>query len=278
MTNLTPERLRTPEFWQKLLDLTATSSQMPLDETPVAVDLPAVSAHFWQHGYAVFRGTDHFPQRALAAIANRLHGAGIPAVFLFLDRSAWQAFAPLRLVLQYFLGSSPALLPHLWAWYVTPEVGQTGWPRHRDYEGDSIVRPAGEPQAISLSAWLALSDVDLSNAPLYVEPLSTPDRPVAISGKAGTMAIWRQDLWHFSGAMATTARGPRISLSLEFQNPVFEPSASPLLDPTRPPPWQHRLDLIMAQLRAYKSFENIDPAWLKIADHWQPHCHATFSR
>jgi hypothetical protein len=34
----------------------------------------------------------------------------------------------------------------------------------------------------------------------------------------------------------------------------------------------------MAQLRAYKSFENIDPAWLKIADHWQPHCHATFSR
>ena len=282
MKDLTHDQLRAPDVWQTVLDLPAATTSgrsSPLATNVVRdIDLPAISGQFWQQGFAKFSGHNTFPQQPLAATAQRLYDAGIPAAFIFLDPRAWQAFASLSSVLSYFLGPSPALLPHLWAWYIGPVAGQKGWPRHREYEGDSVVKLAGEPQVISLSAWLALSDVDTHNAPLYMEPLTKTNPPVAITGKAGTMAIWRQDLWHFSGDMSQNPQGPRVSLSLEFQNHAFEPLAVPLLNPAEPPPWAFRLDLIMAQICAYKDFERIDPKWREIAENWTPSDHATFSQ
>lgn len=108
------------------------------------------------------------------------------------------------------------------------------------------------PLPISLSFWLALSDTGPDNACMHVVPLGEGARPLALPAARGDVLVWRQDLLHWGGRMTRAARGPRISLALEFQNTAFEPLAQPLLDPERPPGRAERIRLIGLQRAKYR--------------------------
>ncbi|MED5366076.1 MAG: hypothetical protein VYA68_06930, partial [Pseudomonadota bacterium] len=103
-------------------------------------------------------------------------------------------------------------------------------------------------------------------AALRLLPIGAPAAAaVPLTGPAGTIGLWRQDLWHWSDPMRATARRPRISLSLEFQNRAHPPLATPLLDPAAPPAWPLRRDLVAAQLAAYGGMETLALGWRHIA-------------
>ena len=99
-----------------------------------------------------------------------------PPVFVFLAPETWRAFAPVDALLTYMLGQAPALLPHFWAWHVPPRPGARGWPRHRDYQGASVIGPPGQEQAVSLSLWLALDAVRADQAALRLQAMGTRRR------------------------------------------------------------------------------------------------------
>ena len=84
------------------------------------------------------------------------------------------------------------------------------------------------------------------------------DDAIALPAKAGSVLGWSQDLYHWSAYVPANAKEPRISLSLEFQNPAFAQLAEPLLDIGRPPPFKDRLSLILRQFEKYKHMEHVN--------------------
>ena len=259
-----PKGWPTAAFWRPYL---APLRGIGPPQAAADLDPPAIAARFWTDGFASLPGAMPAHQIApLAAAVRRLAAAGLPPVFLFLAPETWRAFAPVEALLTYMLGRKPALLPHFWAWHVPPRAGARGWPPHRDYQGPSVIGPPGQEQAASLSLWLALDAVGPDQAALRLLPIGAPAAAaVPLTGPAGTIGLWRQDLWHWSDPMRATARRPRISLSLEFQNRAHPPLATPLLDPAAPPAWPLRRDLVAAQLAAYGGMETLALGWRHIA-------------
>lgn len=195
---------------------------------------------------------------------------GIPAPFIYMFEEPWALFAGASELIEHFLGQGYRVLPHLWAWHIAPDRGNRGWPLHRDSEDSTIVDHGGIAQLVSLSLWLPLSDAPDDGACMNVLPLdrSAPYRPApqsvdaidpedlkALPAKAGDILGWRQDVYHWSSAFRSGRTTPRISLSFEFQNPMFDALAEPLLDPFRPPGFQERLQLIRDQFEKYRHIE-----------------------
>lgn len=211
----------------------------------------AIADHLWRHGYA--RLPAALPGglcRALAGGIAALHRQGVPPVAIFADARAWAAARHCLPFARHMLGPDCRMLPHLWAMALPPGNGGRGWPPHADYQGESVLE-GPVPVAISLSFWLALSDTGPDNACMHVRPLSGgPALP--LPARTGDVLVWRQDLLHWGGRMTRAARGPRVSLALEFQNPAFAPLAEPLLDPERPPPRAERYCLIARQRHKYR--------------------------
>ena len=86
---------------------------------------------------------------------------------IYLYDEAWDVFRRLRPLLTHFLGDRIALLPHFWAWQVDPRTDGSGWPPHRDYQGESAI---GDDMLISLSLWVPLSDATPDNGCMHVLP------------------------------------------------------------------------------------------------------------
>lgn len=242
-------------------------------------DGSAHSDRFWQDGYFLIDDLlpiDHLAR--LRAGIESLVGHGLPPAMIYLYDEAWQVFMRLRPLLHHFLGDRVKLLPHFWAWHVDPAKDGRGWPPHRDYQGESVI---GEDMLISLSLWVPLGIASPDNGCMYVLPHSfercyfqkvmKPEDVVlqdvrALPARPGTVMGWRQDLYHWGGRASAFAREPRISLSLEFQNAVFDPLADRLLDLDRPPVFNDRLELIAQQFDKYQHMQSMDDDTLQWAN------------
>ena len=203
-----------------------------------------------------------------------LDQAGFPPVFIYLYDEAWNLFAKLSPLISYFLGDNFRLLPNFWAWNIPLNEGAAGWPPHRDCQAETRFKIGGKEEILmSLSLWIPLSDATKNNGCMYVLPRSSEDNydpPLkeaaqinmddakALPAISGSVLGWPQDLFHWSGRVTRHAINPRISMSLEFQNPAFTPLIEPLLDIHHPPVFSKRLELIKTQFPKYKHMENLN--------------------
>lgn len=266
-----------PETWTKA-DWRALCPDLTIGEkieTPeIAFDvrtLEETAAHFWREGYLVLPSI--LPEDALLPIRSameRLDQQGVPPVFIYLYDQPFALFGRLNALIRHFLGSNFAVLPNLWAWRLAKE-GARGWPPHRDCTAETVFDIGGDKILMSLSLWLSLSDVDEANGCMYVLPrrqeahLKSAEPSVeqllaagarALPCPAGAILGWPQDLYHWGGTYGADAKGPRLSLSLEFQNCSFDPLAEPLLDLAALPDFEARRQLIVRQFDKYR---HIDP-------------------
>tara|TARA_R110002072_G_scaffold123048_9_gene258112 strand:+ start:829 stop:1653 length:825 start_codon:yes stop_codon:yes gene_type:complete len=269
-----------PDFWRRL------NPQLSLSADPPAVaarrftpdQLDQVSRQLEEEGYLFLPPLLSAKEIARLRLGvERLVARDFPPAFAYLYDDYWQLFASLSPLLARFLGDRFRLLPNFWAWHVAPGEENSGWPPHRDYQGQSKV---GE-FLISLSLWIPLSPATPENGCIYVLPLSREahyDRPVegpadldlqdirALPAQAGSVLGWRQDLFHWGARSTRRASQPRISLSLEFQNAAFDPLATPLLQADQPPGFTERLALILAQFDKYRHMERLTPAQQTLRD------------
>lgn len=192
----------------------------------------------------------------------KLESVGLPPVFIYIYEQPWMLFHRLRPLISHFLGDHFSLLPNFWAWHIPTVEGTSGWPRHRDCEGETrFENTDGSQTLMSMSLWLPLSDATVDNGCMHVLPRSwgasdDHQKGLPLPAQAGSVLGWAQDLEHWSGQVKGCATSPRISLSLEFQNAAFAPMAQPLLDLDAPPPFEQRLALIRQQIPKYSHLEN----------------------
>ena len=198
----------------------------------------------------------------------------LPPVFIYIYDQPWALFERLYPVIQLFLGDRFSLLPNLWAWHIPPIKGASGWPAHTDCSAETrFESPDGGATLMSMSLWVPLTNATIENGcmavlprsreilynptitdPKQIRPIDTVDLPAA----SGSVLGWSQDLYHWSRHVTTNTITPRVSLSLEFQNPVFTPLIEPLIDIAQPPPFEERLSLILSQFKKYKHMESPD--------------------
>lgn len=241
------------------------------------VPLAAISKRFHEDGYLHLQPV--FDADELGALRQgivALGQAGLPPVFIYLYDQPFILFAKLRHLIGHFLGPRFALLPNFWAWNVPLQQGASGWPAHQDCQAQTRF-PSGDGGDVlmSLSLWIPLTDatpdngcmsvLPRSNERHYDLPLDDPsdiraEHGVALPAKAGSVLGWPQDLYHWSNTVTENASKnalePRLSLSLEFQNPAFDPLVAPLLDVARPPSFETRLELVRQQFPKYQHMED----------------------
>ncbi|WP_254869968.1 phytanoyl-CoA dioxygenase family protein [Thalassospira sp. HF15] len=276
---ITPQNATDIKVWQKLNpQLSISEGGSPDDGRCGGFDAGVLSDRFWDEGYFLIR--DILPTDDLMKLRigiEALVAGGLSPALIYLYDEAWDVFRRLRPLLTHFLGDRVALLPHFWAWHVDPRTDGSGWPPHRDYQGESVI---GDDMLISLSLWVPLSNATPDNGCMHVlprnfeksyqTPVSEPSQVRlqdvrALPAKPGAVMGWRQDLYHWGGRASPHASEPRISLSLEFQNAAFDPLANELLALDNPPAFLQRLALIAAQFDKYRHMQSTDAKTLNWA-------------
>ncbi|MEX1035451.1 MAG: phytanoyl-CoA dioxygenase family protein [Sneathiella sp.] len=260
------------EKWQALAPSLSIGAPCDVAELPLSDEmLRNTSEHFWNEGYfnipSLLQGDEIAPVReAMLALAV----ADIPPVYIFLYDQPWWLFVKLNRLLRHFLGERFAALPNLWAWHLNTE-GDKGWPPHRDCDAETVFGEGGAALLMSLSLWIPLTDTDEANGCMYVLPRSREKAIRAIEvleksnllearalpASAGAALGWPQDVYHWGGRYSVSAKNPRLSLSLEFQNCSFSPLAEPLFDAGNLPPFAERLALIKSQFRKYRHIDSV---------------------
>ncbi len=266
------------EFWRELAPQMSVQSPVIADDTIKLSrkTLDSLSASMGKDGFLQLAPVLDMVEIALVRGAIlALQKAGLPPVFIYMFDQPWALFHRLRPLVSHFLGVNYALLPNFWAWHIPTVEKSSGWPIHCDCNGQTrFENPTLGQTLMSLSVWIALTDATLDNGCMYVLP-RTNERfypaPIdtstgidsahrlALPVAAGSVLAWTQDLYHWSGQVTARAECPRISLSLEFQNPAFEPLAHPLLDLSAPPAFLNRLSLVLRQFEKYKHMETALP-------------------
>ncbi|QPO10660.1 phytanoyl-CoA dioxygenase family protein [Thalassospira sp. A40-3] len=283
---ITAQNATNIQVWQKLNpQLSISNGVSPgTDVAEIGADKGgfdggALSERFWDEGYFLIH--DVLPAGELEKLRGGIEvlvANGLSPALIYLYDEAWDVFRRLRPLLTHFLGDRIALLPHFWAWHVGSDVGGSGWPPHRDYQGESTI---GDEMLISLSLWVPLSNATPENGCMHVlprnfekgypAPVSEPGEVRlqdirALPAKPGAVMGWRQDLYHWGGRASPYASEPRISLSLEFQNAAFDPLADQLLGLDHPPVFLERLALIAKQFEKYRHMQSMDAETLKWAN------------
>lgn len=182
---------------------------------------------------------------------ERVRAEGWHPTFAFVYDELWLvARAPaMRALLHALLGAGYQQRPRVWTYYVepgstAPSAGSargnrgSGWGPHVDAE-EPIFAEDGRPKVLSI--WIPLTDTDESNGCMYVVPhnlfngtsifarFPIPDTMASaeavslmhaarsLPARAGSILGWHQNLIHWGSISTSRARGPRISMAMEFQ-------------------------------------------------------------
>ena len=265
-----------PSFWQAINPQLTIGA--PIRPEPLRLDnsgLDGISDKLMREGW--LQVPPLFTQKMITSLRQgilNLGARGLPPVYIYVYDQPWQLFATLHPLIGRFLSEDFRLLPNFWAWHRATEKGSSGGTPHRDCQAETrFADGLGGELLMSLSLWVPLTDATTDNGCMHVlprameqrydPPLDDPDRidlneGIALPAKAGSVLGWPQDLYHWSGQATGRSTTPRISLSLEFQNPAFEPLRAPLLDITNPPTLDERLALIAEQIPRYRHMEQLD--------------------
>jgi ectoine hydroxylase-related dioxygenase (phytanoyl-CoA dioxygenase family) len=88
----------------------------------------------------------------------------------------------------------------------------------------------------------------------------------ALPAAPGTVLMWNQNVWHWSGHSSRRAQGPRVAMAFEMQTASVPPFQAPLIDPLScPPPLNERLALVARQILQYRHFTKIEGPPLELA-------------
>lgn len=287
MTDTAFAHLDDPGYWRALaphLTVAESSRERVLDGV-AGIDLSSVlrgaaSDRLAEDGY--FALPPLMPASEVAALRDgveRLVAAGWPAAFIHVFDETWAFYARLAPLLSHFLGHGYRQIPNLWAWAVPTRDDARGWPAHRDYQGESAF---DNGLLVSLSVWIPLTPATADNGCMRVLPLSRARRyeraptsddeiaggdAVTLDASPGAILGWRQDVLHWGGRSSACARSARISLSGEFQNPVFAPLAEPLIDPVLAPTFAERVAYLARAVGDYRHMESIAPKLIERCAH-----------
>ena len=80
----------------------------------------------------------------------------------------------------------------------------------------------------------------------------------ALPGKAGSILIWNQAIWHWGSKTSARVKEPRISVSIEFQSRKSETLNRPLSNPLQFPTFEERIALIAKQILQYQHMYPLD--------------------
>jgi hypothetical protein len=266
--------MKSADFWARLVP--AAEPITPLAR-PLGDLVTDVRTSLETRGYFTLEGVFARPfcdriEREISAITR----FGLPALFGFAYETPWSAFGALQTLVEGVLGADYRALAAFWAWRLDPALEQAGWPTHRD----RMVPAIDESGALrSVTLWIAITDATLDNGCIRVVPanadatyrgdLSVREfreedvRPLPMA--SGGLLGWSQNLIHWGGRASKTARGPRISLSAEFQRASDAEPFEPIIE-TRLPRLEERLALIGQQLLKYQHMQKPSAALSALAE------------
>lgn len=202
----------------------------------------------------------------------------IPPAFLFLFDEPWEMFYSLHPMISSFLGPNYKVLPDFWTWHVDPQAGEAGWRPHRD-KGRAALAPNGVPT--SLTIWIPLTEATPQNGCMYILPANrdpvynTPNEKTwqvdmaairALPGKPGDFFCWNQAVLHWGSMTSRFAKGPRMSMALEFQRSDIPAWNSPLIEPFTNHTFEDRLKLVGKQILQYKHMYPLAPRFQLLAE------------
>lgn len=200
----------------------------------------------------------------LAEAVFRCRELDIPPPFIFLFDETWECFYAQDAMIRFFLGDAYKVLPDFWTWHVDPTAGEAGWRPHRD-KGRATLAANGVPTTLTL--WIPLTESTPQNGCMYVLPANMD--PVyntenekawqvdmaairALPGKPGDVFCWNQAVLHWGSRTSRFAKGPRISMALEFQRGDINAWNTPLIEPFANLDFRQRLALVGKQILQYK--------------------------
>lgn len=236
-------------------------------------------------GFLSLDGVLHAGQaRRMRACIDTLRHHDWPPVFSFVYDAFWTIgrSGELAAVLRDLLGGPYRFLPRVWAHYVYPAKGNSGWRPHID---------GNENCMHTVSVWVPLSEARLDNGCMHVvkrdeltAELSRNYRKLdtftaqqvhallrntrALPASPGQILCWDEKIIHWGGSSEPGSE-PRVSVALEFTSPDFPTSAAdPLLvDSFAPlPSLEIRLQTIARAIMLYRRFELFNERFAPLAE------------
>lgn len=273
MESLLEDQVRDAAYWRALnpelaigaLDAAGWDREPGAEEEAIA----GAAASYGRRGFFELRQILPVAQTTrMRRCIEALRARGWHPIWSFVYDDFWTLGRSrlLRRLLPRLLGGPYALLPHVFAHYVEPAPGQSGWLPHID---------AGEDGVPSASLWIALSPATLDNGCMYLVPrdeaisgivaaanergsftsgeLASILRSVrALPAEPGDLLCWDEGTLHW-GASYESGAEPRISVALEFTPMTDDPA---LIDPLGPlPSLDTRLRVIARAILTYARFD-----------------------
>lgn len=286
------DHLETEAFWR---DLMPDLSVRPDHDQPVAVLNPsdttsnAMLGIFDREGYVQLpRSQDVEHITKLARLVEGVRASGLPPVFAFIYDEMWQPYRRLGPVIDCLLRGRHTMMPSIWAWHLDPGKGEAGWTAHCDRPGRAAYADL-RPKAITI--WIPLTEATTLNGCMYVIPkhrdncygqidkdnlvLDLPDIR-ALPAIPGDSLVWTHDLTHWGSRTSEMAKGPRLSMSIEFQRHDEPPLSNFVIRPEQGLTFERKLALIGHAVVHYQHMHGLNGDLITAARRWQARIPALF--
>jgi hypothetical protein len=270
------EQMQDPAFWRRIVPTMNTSGMVlgtAFEPDPRILDL--CYQELCAIGYTQLDGLLPLDELAeILAAVKAVRSTGLLPMYVFAFDEPWGIYLRLSPVWRRMLGLDWQFLPAVWTWWIEQGPGNAGWPAHRDRGKQIAIREDGSP--LSLSAWVPLTRSLPSNGCMYVLPkglefemltMQNIQHARALPAAPGTVLLWNQNVWHWSGQSSRRAPNPRVSMAFELQTASVPPFQTPLLDPLAcPPPLNVRLGLVAQQILQYRHFTRLEGPQIELAE------------